>query len=67
MRAQISFDLVMEDSMSFVEGTYRLPGRDWQVFIFGRDPAVSSSVFVTFITDFVGFLSFLALATLILL
>ncbi|MFZ4122313.1 MAG: magnesium transporter [Caulobacterales bacterium] len=34
---------------------------------FGADPAVSSSVFVTFITDLVGFLSFLGLATLILL
>ena len=33
----------------------------------GRDPAVSSSVFVTFVTDFVGFLSFLGLAGLILL
>jgi len=32
----------------------------------GRDPAVSSSVFVTFITDFMGFLSFLGLAALIL-
>jgi magnesium transporter len=34
---------------------------------FGADPAVSSSVFVTFVTDLVGFLSFLGLATLILL
>jgi len=34
---------------------------------FGRDPAVSSSVFVTFTTDFMGFLSFLGLAALILL
>ncbi len=34
---------------------------------FGRDPAVSSSVFVTFVTDFMGFLSFLGLAALILL
>jgi magnesium transporter len=34
---------------------------------FGADPAVSSSVFVTFVTDCVGFLSFLSLATLILL
>jgi magnesium transporter len=34
---------------------------------FGADPAVSSSVFVTFVTDVVGFLSFLGLATLILL
>jgi magnesium transporter len=33
----------------------------------GRDPAVSSSVFVTFVTDFMGFLSFLGLAGLILL
>jgi magnesium transporter len=33
----------------------------------GRDPAVSSSVFVTFITDLMGFLSFLGLASLILL
>jgi magnesium transporter len=33
----------------------------------GADPAVSSSVFVTFITDCVGFLAFLGLATLILL
>jgi magnesium transporter len=34
---------------------------------FGRDPAVSSGVFVTFVTDFMGFLSFLGLAALILL
>lgn len=34
---------------------------------FGADPAVSSSVFVTFVTDIVGFLAFLSLATLILL
>jgi len=33
----------------------------------GRDPAVSSSVFVTFVTDLMGFLSFLGLASLILL
>ena len=33
----------------------------------GRDPAVSSSVFVTFVTDFMGFLSFLGLASLIIL
>lgn len=32
----------------------------------GRDPAVSSSVFVTFITDFTGFFAFLGLAALIL-
>ena len=34
---------------------------------FGADPAVSSSVFVTFATDFIGFLAFLGLATAILL
>ena len=34
---------------------------------FGADPAVSSSVFVTFCTDCVGFLAFLGLATFILL
>ncbi|WP_374570970.1 magnesium transporter [Phenylobacterium sp.] len=33
----------------------------------GRDPAVSSAVFVTFTTDFTGFFSFLGLAALILL
>ena len=33
----------------------------------GRDPAVSSSVFVTFVTDFMGFLSVLGLAAVILL
>lgn len=34
MRAEISYDLVMDDEMEFVEGTYRLPGGEWQVFIF---------------------------------
>ena len=34
---------------------------------FGADPAVSSSVFVTFVTDVVGFMAFLGLATVILL
>ena len=33
----------------------------------GADPAVSSSVFVTFVTDVVGFMAFLGLATVILL
>ena len=35
-QAEISYDLIMEDEMSFVEGMYRLPGSDWQVFIFSR-------------------------------
>ena len=34
---------------------------------FGRDPAVGSSVFLTFITDSMGFFIFLGLATLFLL
>jgi hypothetical protein len=40
MRAEISYDLVMEDDLGFVEGAYRLPGGDWQVVIvsaFERD------------------------------
>ena len=32
---------------------------------FGADPAVASSVFVTMMTDTLGFLSFLGLATLV--
>ncbi len=32
----------------------------------GRDPAVSSSIFVTFLTDFMGFIAVLTLAALIL-
>jgi hypothetical protein len=32
--AEISYDLVMEQEMDFVEGTYRLSGKEWQVFIF---------------------------------
>ena len=32
--AEISYDLVMEDDMHFVEGTYRLAGEDhWRVFV----------------------------------
>ncbi len=41
MRAEISYDLVMENDMHFVEGTYRLPGQDWQVVIFSRRPVAS--------------------------
>jgi hypothetical protein len=33
MQAEISYDLIMDDDMDFVEGTYRLPGGDWQVVI----------------------------------
>ena len=34
MKAEITFDLVMDDDMPFVEGCYRLPDGPWQVFIF---------------------------------
>jgi magnesium transporter len=34
---------------------------------FGRDPAIGSSVFLTFVTDSMGFFIFLGLATLVLL
>jgi magnesium transporter len=34
---------------------------------FGADPAVSSSVFVTWLTDTIGFLAFLGIATLVLI
>jgi hypothetical protein len=33
---EISYDLIMEPNMGFVEGTYRLSGGDWQVFVFTR-------------------------------
>jgi magnesium transporter len=32
----------------------------------GRDPAVSSSIFVTFLTDFTGFFAVLLIAALLL-
>jgi len=36
MKAEISFDLIMDEDMPFVEGAYRLDGSVWQVFIFMR-------------------------------
>lgn len=47
MKAEISFDLVMRDEMTFVEGTYRLPEREWQVFIFGPGYGVKKPVIIT--------------------
>ena len=35
---QISYDLVMDEDMDFVEGTYRIDGSDWCVFIFSKRP-----------------------------
>ena len=40
LEAEISYDLVMEDDMEFVEGSYRLPGRAWQVVIVSRHEVV---------------------------
>jgi hypothetical protein len=36
MRAEISYDLIMDENMPFVEGTYRLDGAEWQVVIVSR-------------------------------
>ncbi len=33
MHAEISYDLVLDEDMEFLEGTYRLPDQDWQVLI----------------------------------
>lgn len=37
MNGEISYDLIMEDEMDFVEGTFRFQGEDWKVFVFIRD------------------------------
>jgi hypothetical protein len=47
MQAEISYDLDMNDEMSFVEGTYRLPGKRWQVLIFGPDSSVDRPEIIT--------------------
>jgi hypothetical protein len=47
MKAEISFDLVMHEDMGFVEGTYRLEGGVWQVFIFLRERPGIRNVGVT--------------------
>lgn len=35
-RAEISFDTVLEEDNDYVEGSYRLPGRFWQVVAFQK-------------------------------
>jgi hypothetical protein len=47
MQAEISYDLVMEDEMDFVEGTFRLPDAAWQVFILARYPVKDTEVRAT--------------------
>lgn len=36
MHGEISYDLVMDDDMPFVEGSFRLPNDGWQVIIVSR-------------------------------
>ncbi len=36
MAAELSYDLVMEPDMDFVEGTLRISPADWQVFILSK-------------------------------
>ena len=43
MKAEITFDLVMEEDNSFVEGCYRLGGGVWQVFIFWKSKEVQDA------------------------
>jgi hypothetical protein len=42
--AEISYDLVMEEDMHAVEGTYRLPGAEWQVMIFSAREEIDDPV-----------------------
>ncbi|MCC9607706.1 hypothetical protein LOC68_03750 [Blastopirellula sp. JC732] len=42
--AMISYDLVMDDEMEFIEGTFRLPGADWQVIVTLRQDVLEPAV-----------------------
>ena len=44
MQGEISYDLIMEDDMSFVEGSYRTGDEVWKVFIFRKDDISESTV-----------------------
>jgi hypothetical protein len=35
---EISYDLVMDNDMGFVEGSYRIGGCNWRVFVFSKRP-----------------------------
>ena len=54
MPAEISYDLLMGPDMDFVEGSYRLSGNDWQVFVFNRgdvpEPVVKQGRFDSGVT-----------------
>src|SRR5262245_18031645 len=36
-RPEFSFDIIMDDDKEYVEGTYRLPGRFWEVMVFKKE------------------------------
>ena len=38
MLGELSYDLVMDDDVEFVEGSYRLQDGDWHVFIISKRP-----------------------------
>jgi len=40
MKAEITFDLVMDENMPFVEGCYRLHNDIWHVFMFRKSRGV---------------------------
>jgi hypothetical protein len=42
--SEISYDLVMDDDMPFVEGCYRLAGGDWRVVIASRCDVAETQV-----------------------
>jgi hypothetical protein len=43
-RFEISFDTGLEDDNSVVEGTYRIPGQFWQVFLFQKESSFGESI-----------------------
>jgi hypothetical protein len=44
MASEISYDLIMENDMRFVEGTYRLQDGEWKVFIFIKESELTGVV-----------------------
>src|SRR6266850_5938789 len=44
MKGEVTFDLVMDDDMSFVEGCYRLDDGIWHVFMFRKSRGIESEV-----------------------
>src|SRR5438132_862934 len=43
MKAEISYDLIIEGDMDFVEGAYRLADGDWQVVIASKHDLIDPS------------------------